>query len=174
MRPGSHHDPFAYLPTEISHLILSYLPSADVANLRLVSRKFEQLPLSMFHWLIREEMPWLWEVWSDEAPSFWTTTTKTELLDRHKRESEHKKDLRMYRNVIKEELPEMYDAWVAAEPSFDEFEPLSRVVPYHALPRTRTNWYKLYRAIATNWKDLKGLQNRRRIWASINKMTEQF
>lgn len=171
---SSNLDPFASLPTELSHLILSYLPSSDIANLRLVSREFEQLPLSMFYSLISKEMPWLWEVWSAEPPSFWTTTTKTELVARNKRRSEHEQDLQMCRSVIKKELPELFDDWVAAEPCFDDIEPLSKVVPNHALPRMRTNWYELYRAITINWKDLKGLQNRRRIWVAISRIAEQY
>jgi hypothetical protein len=32
------------------------------------------------------------------------------------------------------------------------------------MPLDGTNWYQLYRGIVVNWKNLKGLRNRERIW----------
>lgn len=171
---GPVFDPFGRLPMELSQLILSYLPSSDIASLRLVSRAFEQLPISLFHRLLQEEMPWLWEVWSDEPPSFWTTTSKPELVALERKKVEYEEDLQVYRQVIKEEIPEMYDNWVASEPSFDDFRGSRRAVPSYGLLTTRTNWYELYRAITANWKDLKGLQNRRRIWGCVSHIVEQL
>ena len=152
-------------------MILSYLSSKDIAALRVVSRAYEQLPMSFFYGLIRNDMPWLWEVWSDEAPSFWTNTAKSELLAQEKARLQHEEALEHYRDVIEEEMPEMYDDWVAAEPAF---ETLSNVVPYDRLLRTRTNWFEVYRAITVNWKELKGLQNRKRIWDSLSKLVLSF
>ena len=43
-------------------MLLDKLSSKDIANLRLVSRAFRQLPKLLFMKLLREDMPWLWEV----------------------------------------------------------------------------------------------------------------
>lgn len=49
------------LPAEIAALLLSYLGSKDIANLRLVSPSFRQLPTILFKRLLLEDMPWMWE-----------------------------------------------------------------------------------------------------------------
>lgn len=59
---GNDIDPFAVLSPELRHLIIDQLPRASVANMRLVSRSFGQLPQSYFHRLIMAEKPWVWEV----------------------------------------------------------------------------------------------------------------
>ncbi|KAK5720216.1 hypothetical protein LTR15_007489 [Elasticomyces elasticus] len=60
----SHHDPFAALSAELCELLLGHLERRDVANLRLVSRSFRQLPQLYFRQLVKTEMPWVWEVTS--------------------------------------------------------------------------------------------------------------
>ena len=45
--------------------------------------------------------------------------------------------------------------------------------PMH-LPRNRTNWYKLYRDIVANWEDLRGLRNRKRIWAHLEEIVSSI
>ena len=55
-------DPFSPLPTEISCMILDHLGSKDIANLRLATPVFRQLPSILFRRLIFEDMPWLFEV----------------------------------------------------------------------------------------------------------------
>ena len=42
-------------------MIVDYLPSKDIANLRLASATFRALPYSLFRRLLFEDMPWLWE-----------------------------------------------------------------------------------------------------------------
>ncbi|KAI9651653.1 MAG: hypothetical protein M1831_000556 [Alyxoria varia] len=54
-------DPFTKLPKEIQHKVLEDMDPGDVANLRLVSREFLQLPNMFFKELVEREMPWLWE-----------------------------------------------------------------------------------------------------------------
>lgn len=55
-------DPFATLAPELRLLILGLLDYKDVATLRLVSRIFRVMPQSFFRSLIRERMPWMWEI----------------------------------------------------------------------------------------------------------------
>ncbi|KAF8850332.1 hypothetical protein BDZ45DRAFT_633073 [Acephala macrosclerotiorum] len=55
-------DPFAKLPAELKNTVLSHLPSKDITSLRLVSRSFRQLPKLLFLRLIKDEMPWFWEL----------------------------------------------------------------------------------------------------------------
>ncbi|KAK5739442.1 hypothetical protein LTR17_005347 [Elasticomyces elasticus] len=58
----SHYDPFAALSPELCELLLGHLERRDVANLRLASRCFRQLPQLYFRRLVETEMPWIWEV----------------------------------------------------------------------------------------------------------------
>lgn len=99
-------DPFGGLSAEITDMILEHLGSKDVANLRLASRFFRQLPSVVFYRLILEEMPWMWE--------------------------------------LKE------------------------------LPLGRTNWHDLYLKIKFFWRNLKGLQNRKRIWRSVEEIVRRI
>ena len=55
-------DPFESVPTEVTSMILDYLSSKDVANLRLTTRVFRQIPHIHFRRLLLEDMPWMWEV----------------------------------------------------------------------------------------------------------------
>jgi hypothetical protein len=47
--------------------MISHLPRRDVANLRLTSRTFHHIPAHYFKNLIREYMPWFWELKELEA-----------------------------------------------------------------------------------------------------------
>lgn len=59
---AEHSDPFSRLPSELQHILLEQFSRQDVANLRLVSPAFKQLPQNYFRHLVETEMPWLWEV----------------------------------------------------------------------------------------------------------------
>ncbi|KAI6844494.1 hypothetical protein KC340_g6380 [Hortaea werneckii] len=59
---ATHSDPFSRLSPELQHILLGRLSRQDVANIRLVSPAFKQLPQSYFRHLVETEMPWLWEV----------------------------------------------------------------------------------------------------------------
>lgn len=58
----SSSDPFSSLSAKLRLMILELLGMKDVANLRLASSAFRQLPQSYFRHLIPVEMPWVWEV----------------------------------------------------------------------------------------------------------------
>lgn len=79
------HDPFLRLPNELRIMIALESGSKDIANLRLVSRAFRQLPQSLFMELTLREMPWLYEAVTDEPLSFWASTTAKEMRDKSRR-----------------------------------------------------------------------------------------
>jgi len=161
-------DPFLKLPREIADNIVEHLNSREIANMRLSSRAFRQLRISLWYSLLKKEMPWVWEIWSDEKPSFWTSVSITDIIAEKYVRPKFEAELQQYRSIIKEEMPQIFEDWCAAEPAFDEWAVTSRDMytartPFK-LPRSQTNWYQLYRDITANWKNLKGLHNRRRIW----------
>lgn len=53
-------DLFSKLPAELLSTIIEPLSSKDIANLRLATPAFRQLPISLFRGLLLREMPWLW------------------------------------------------------------------------------------------------------------------
>ena len=59
--PNPAKDSFSPLPPEITSMILDYLGSEDIANLRLTTPVFRQLPTILFRRLLFEDMPWLFE-----------------------------------------------------------------------------------------------------------------
>lgn len=56
-------DLFEKLPPEVRYMILQDLQAKDIANLRLVTRAFRQLPTTLFRKLLLEDMPFLWEAY---------------------------------------------------------------------------------------------------------------
>jgi hypothetical protein len=54
------HDDFLSLP--VLYLVLSHLGFRDIANLRAASRSCRELPIKIFHQLLLEDMPWIWEL----------------------------------------------------------------------------------------------------------------
>ena len=60
--PNAAKDPFSPLSAEITSMILDHLGSKDIANLRLATPVFRQLPTIMFRRLLLEDMPWFFEV----------------------------------------------------------------------------------------------------------------
>ena len=58
----SPEDLFSEFPVEITSLIMDYLSSKDIANLRLCTRRVRQLPNILFRRLALQEMPWMWEM----------------------------------------------------------------------------------------------------------------
>ncbi|CAD6571131.1 MAG: hypothetical protein ASARMPREDX12_004138 [Alectoria sarmentosa] len=60
--PFTVQDPFSALSAEITSMVLDHLGSKDIANLRLATPVFQQLPTLLFRRLLLEDMPWLFEV----------------------------------------------------------------------------------------------------------------
>ncbi|KAJ5601075.1 hypothetical protein N7510_010609 [Penicillium lagena] len=156
------NDPLFSLSHDLRLLLLEYLGSHDIANLRLASRAFHQLPISLWHRLIREEMPWVWEAWDENennhSLSLWTSITANEMqmlckLRKHYFSvlGDGSQDAILDGKIIDEML-----SWPPAIPSQIK------------LPRAKTNWYEVYSGITRNWDQLKGLQNRKRIWKDVD------
>ncbi|KAF7190902.1 hypothetical protein HII31_08061 [Pseudocercospora fuligena] len=136
----SQGDLFGKLPQELILMILSNLPSNDLANLRLASRAFRQLPGSVFQDLVWREMPWLWEAWTDVSISSYSIWTAR----------------RDDRGTATTRTAEDEEGGIPREKM-----PIPNQLLHH-----NTDWFKLFctlrRAIQSG--SLKGLQNRRRIW----------
>ncbi|GAB1201321.1 hypothetical protein APSETT444_010712 [Aspergillus pseudonomiae] len=138
-------DPFTRLPREILDMIIKSLSTKDIASLRLVSRQFYQLHVSLWHRLIQEDMPWLWEVWSNEKPYFWATVTAEDIKqNRGETRVEYGEEKVLTHKI---NVDEHLTKWTMPMPT-----------------PSRTNWFLLYRDIKRHWTELKGLRNRRRIW----------
>ncbi|RAQ60756.1 hypothetical protein COH20_010907 [Aspergillus flavus] len=138
-------DPFARLPQEILDMIIDNLSTKDIASLRLVSRKFYQLHVSLWYRLIQEDMPWLWEVWSDEKPYFWATVTEGDIQQNKGETRIEFGEEKIMTHTIN--VDEHLAKWTMPIPA----------------PR-RTNWFLLYTDVKRHWSKLRGLWNRRRIW----------
>ncbi|KAL4731183.1 hypothetical protein ACLX1H_000144 [Fusarium chlamydosporum] len=76
---STSNDLFSKLPAEIRDSILVQLDFKDLANLRLSSRVFLELPNPVLYELTLRHTPWLYEAWSSLPLSFWTTTTQEKL-----------------------------------------------------------------------------------------------
>lgn len=55
--PATGRDIFSKLPQELRDSVLDHLPSTDIANLRHASYSFHHLTNSLWHRLVREDMP---------------------------------------------------------------------------------------------------------------------
>lgn len=148
-------DLFGRLPEELRDMIIQPLGSKDIANLRQASSSFRRLPISLWYRLAREEMPWLWEAWCDRPYSFWACTTMQELETHDKA-----LDARLH------SLDDVPDEQKEAQKQVFEQERLEsrKPKPAQKLGRQSTDWHWLYREIKRQWKNIKGLQNRERIW----------
>ena len=155
-------DPFSCFPTEIKHLILENLNAKEIVTLQLASRSFRQLPVSIWYQQIRKNMPWLWEIWSDEKPYFWATVTLEDIWNNRLSRSPGDSDLS--NTMISSDIdghtiniPEHLSQWTYPKP-----------------PIETTNWFVLYRDIKRNWNGINGLRNRRRIWGIQEEMVEEM
>ena len=168
-------DSFLRLPQEIREHIVDYLSSDEIAALRLVSRAFHHLPISLWYKLLRREMPWLWEVHSSHIPSFWTAL---EVLDWKREAKEREKfyeDRTRRRNIVIDELPEALEAWEKDQPRFVGSD-AKGIAEKEAQSvgcmsqREGTNWYELYKGVGK--AALKGLRNRKRIWRDVESVVQ--
>lgn len=175
-------DFFQALPVELRMEVIGYLGSKEIANLRLATRAFRQLPIYLWHRLLREEMPWLWEVWSNDVPYIWTTISAASLKEEKAAREAIDQELTTLRTVIRQEIPEMVEAWIQAEQDLVAGRPNSLLdsqaaalkTLVYSLPVANTNWYQLYTDITRHWSDLKGLHNRRRIWKAVEEIIRRI
>jgi hypothetical protein len=152
------------LPLDLRLHIVTFLDSTDLMNLRAASRAFTTLPNGVWYRLVRQDMPWLFEAWSEEiqhTPSFWTTLTANEVkyLDNVRQR---------YFNVLKDEN-------MTQDGILDFLMTRPRDVPNQVkLPKANTNWHQVYTQIKANWGRLKGLQNRQRIWEDVEEIIRRI
>jgi hypothetical protein len=154
----SNCDIFGKLPNELHDMVLSLLGSKDIASLRLASRTFRHLPITLWRDLIEKEMPWVWEAWSDRPYPFISCTTEPE-FEAHDKAMEHR--VQAAQCLGDEEKAEGMELIAREESRFREPRAVQQ------LSRLETDWYYLYCRLAREWKSIKGLQNRERIWKSI-------
>ncbi|KAI0167625.1 hypothetical protein BJ166DRAFT_520332 [Pestalotiopsis sp. NC0098] len=175
-------DVFAQLPRELCFLVLDQLQSRDIANLRLVSRSFHQLPQSFFRSLTLREMPWLWEAWCDMDYSKWAFPLATELRHKNKTYSERLNNIILAQNALKEEAraagdEDLHQAaiqalqQVAAE---EEHDRDSLATPPTLQAAEKTDWYHMRCELARNNSRLLGLRNRRRIWKDCQEILDRI
>lgn len=167
-------DPFSRLPGEIRMFILLQLGFKDIANLRLTSRNFLQLPKSLFYELALRDWPWLYEAWSSLPISYWATSTQAEEEKKHRDRQDRVTALRRAIDILESEAvdsgnPNANDTAIeAVEAELDALLDIPHATrpatPTILLKRAETDWYRLHTEIGRNWEKLQGLQNRRRIW----------
>jgi hypothetical protein len=184
-------DLFCSLPQELKFQILEYLDPKDIATLRLSSRAFTELPISLWKRLLRKEMPWLWEVYDSTVPSTWASIAFPDLnaeIERIKQTAEELRELQAhYQEILTKEMPEICDEYYADNPWI--LENIENALPealqhsivalvrdeyIYSLPQDRTNWYEVYSLITKHWGDLKGLKNRKRIWEACEDIVRQI
>jgi hypothetical protein len=170
-------DPFLTLPQEMREHVVDYLDSKEIAALRLASRAFHDLPMSLWYTLLRREMPCLWEVYSDLTPNLWTAVEVVDLKREVKEGEEHENYKAIRRHIVKEEIPEALEEWEKQQPKFvgtDAKGKAQRMAESvgRMLGREYTNWHLLYKEIKE--AKLKGLRNRERIWGDVGSILEQI
>jgi hypothetical protein len=166
---SAQQDPFLALPKELIYVIVRGLKSQDIASLRLASRAFTQLPISLWYHLILEEMPYLYEAWSpDPTPYYWATVIAPDLIKERRMYGKFYKNLEESATRIRQDMPEIADQWIRDNskwewPEHMDRKELLKLSPIK-LPYERTNWYQLYSNLTVRGAQLKGLRNRARIW----------
>jgi hypothetical protein len=154
--PATPGDPFGKLPKELRDMVLEDLGSKDIASLRVASRSFRDLPNTLWHDLMKKEMPWIWEAWTDRPYPFMSRTTENEVI------------------AHSESIDGLVQAAEALSPGSEQREVLEQRIarrdtkfrkphPVEQLDRLRTDWHYLYCQLQREWKNIKGLQNRERI-----------
>jgi hypothetical protein len=151
-------DIFGKLPNELRDTVLSSLGLKDIANLRLASRTFRHLPITLWRELIKKELPWVWEAWSDRAYPFMSCTTRPE-FEAHDKATKDR--VQATQGLGEEEKAKEMELIAREESRFRE----SRAVQQPS--RLETDWHYLYCRLAWECKNIKGLQNRERIWKTI-------
>lgn len=178
-------DPFLRLPAEVVRLVTDLLGSKEIASLRLASHAFQQLPVSLWYRLVMTELPFLYEAWSrDVQPYAWAVRLPTDYQKYKEVKAERLADRDHQRRVIQQDMPEIMEEWVRNELIVDdaqlELESMCadsrRILDFTPvrLERETTNWYQLYRDIQVNWDQLKGLQNRKRVWWHVQTIVESI
>lgn len=173
-------DPFLQLPSELVQKVVDYLGSQEIAALRLASRAFEHLPISLWHRLLIAEMPFIYEAWRKNVTPYKWASQDVNVLQNLRREVEKWERERQSKARELQDDPELEAKFLSTEPEVPPWHTESniknlmekslkvkkRLEPI-ALPHNKTNWYQLYSDVVRHWQDLKGLQNRERIYGTL-------
>jgi hypothetical protein len=154
-------DAFERLPEELRNIVLSQLSSNDIANLRLASRTFYHLPITLWHDLMKKELPWIWEAWTDRPYASLACTTRNEL---DANDEALNSRLEALEALDRDQQAAIEQARSQYRKRYDD---LLKPRPVNRLHRLRTDWYWLYCQINWEWRRIKGLQNRERIWKTL-------
>ncbi|PTB70876.1 hypothetical protein BBK36DRAFT_1134092 [Trichoderma citrinoviride] len=175
-------DPFWKLPTELKHAIAWGLDSKDIAALRLASRAFCHLPMTLWHTLLVREMPWVYEAWCEDATPYpWAMADASYLKQKRELEEAYTAERLRRAEVLRTTEPDFYAIWEENEPKTpavppeleaqrEAFVEKKRAMMPVRLPRDKTNWHQLYTEIKRNEGKLKGLRNRKRIWSGVEEI----
>ncbi|CAH0043706.1 unnamed protein product, partial [Clonostachys solani] len=124
---SSNADPFLRLPSEILQAIVGYLGSKDIALLRLSSGGFRHLPISVWYWLLVEELPFIYEAWSEDAhPYKWALIDSGRFQALTKRGEEYEKIREKTIETLRTNETDDLETWMknspAAKPWYDTDE----------------------------------------------------
>ncbi|CAJ2505972.1 Uu.00g001020.m01.CDS01 [Anthostomella pinea] len=168
-------DPFVQLSPELRHMLFPYLDRSDVANMRLASRGFGQLPQTYFHQLISFDMPWLWEVefMKDKIMDWHALWRKLSAADGGS-------------DVDDKERKRWHDTLA------EKYAGLQEEVNRESLAYASVEWFKRWDTIhdealaeteaidevgmwpARKTGELRGLRNRRRIWGDLEEIMRRI
>ena len=155
---SERRDIFATLPQELRDDLANHLGYEDIGALRLASSGFHHLQNSLWHRLVREEMPWLWEAWCDLPYSFWACTTMQEL-------QAHDRPLKTTPESL-QGLSDEQRAKLRTKNSRTR-KKHRKPQPAQRLDALRTDWHWVYCQLKREFGSIKGLQNRERIWCKV-------
>lgn len=183
---SSSNDPFLSLPSRLMPKIASYLTNNEISAMRLSSHAFEQLLISLWHQLLVDEFPFIYEAWCDNArPNSWVFPGAAYVmptgLEEEDSEQQHNREVDIIRPYGQTALP-AWNVYQLAQALFRESSVYNDGIRHRAaipweprgLPYDGTNWYKLFRDVTSNWKELKGLRNRARIWNDCVKIVDKI
>ncbi|TGO23546.1 hypothetical protein BPAE_0129g00300 [Botrytis paeoniae] len=140
-------DHFNKLPIEPKQIILYELGSKDIANLRLVSRAFRQLPQQLFRHLLVKELPWFWEI-------------------------DHIQQRKM--EQFRKMLLERYGEDLAGLSERDDFEYVQFIKDCIAMKPPNFVWKRVYDRIKLLQKGNLGVRNRVRVWGLAERIAERI
>ncbi|KAF7557004.1 hypothetical protein G7Z17_g1005 [Cylindrodendrum hubeiense] len=202
--PPSTGDPFLRLPPHLIPELVNYLAPKDIAAMRLSSHAFEHLPISVWYRLLKDEFPFVYEAWCDNArPNTWAFPGAAYVMPTGREDDEYEETHTREVDIIRPYGQNALAPWTVyqlAQSLFSKELAALRVNKFsqsifHESPEVRaqheqmqditsmgprnlvyerTNWYKLFGDITTNWKELKGLRNRARVWSDVCKIVNKI
>jgi hypothetical protein len=178
------NDPFAALSPELKQILMLQLPYRAVANLRLASHSFCQLPQAYFRHLIITEMPWFWEIESlrPKQVNWHKLWCSLSAADGGSQADERE---RKWLDYAKHPRSGTWD-WLIGEMSEDErmrYDIQPRSCPGEAYPDSKDMERRLAPLrkerlkTGRHWPkftELKGLRNRRRIYGDVQDVLHEI